>query len=181
LADNGIFVLAELGGEAGRLIREIQLEFDPKLAAMRGHPHVTITGSSGVGPVAPGTSVEELEAALAPIAATTAPLVLPFGLPARFMQTNVVMLPLDPNGPLRELHDRIARSGLSFARSRFTFSPHATLSLYPTLSSDALKRVLALRVDAPAELEGLSVYHTMDPQPARRLLVLPFADVTRGS
>jgi 2'-5' RNA ligase len=175
LGFNGIFVLAEVGGEAGRLIREIQLEFDPKLARTRGHPHVTMAGSSGVGPVSPDTSLKDLSAALAPIAAGTAPLVLEFGAPTRFMQTNIVVLPLDPNGPLRELHDRIARSGLSFARARFTFSPHATLSLYPTLSSEALKRVLAMRVEAPAELSGLSVYHTMDPQPAKKLLELEFA------
>ena len=93
------------------------------------------------------------------------------------MQTNIVVLPLDPNGPLRELHDKIARSGLSFARARFTFSPHATLSLYPTLSSEAFKRVLAMRVDAPAELSSLSVYHTMDPQPAKKLLELQFGTI----
>ncbi len=167
-------MLAEVGGEAGRLIREIQLEFDPKLARTRGHPHVTMAGSSGTGPVAPDTSVADLKAALAPITAATAPLVLEFGAPTRFMQTNIVVLPLDPNGPLRELHDRIARSGLSFARARFTFSPHATLSLYPTLSSEALKRVLAKRVDAPALLESLSVYHTMDPQPSKKLFELEF-------
>ena len=56
---------------------------------------------------------------------------LRFQAPVRFMQTNVVVLPLDPHGPIRELHDRIKASGLLHERPRFTFTPHVTLSFFP--------------------------------------------------
>ena len=124
---NGIFVLSEIGGPLGERIRDVQRRFDPKLAR-ETPPHVTLVGSSGVGPIVPSTPVERIRDALKPIADTTPVLELPFERPHRFMQTNIVVLPLDPHGPLRRLHDRIARSGLPFARAKFTFTPHATLS-----------------------------------------------------
>ena len=168
----GIFVLAELGGEAGVRIRELQERYDPKLAR-QSPPHVTLVGSSGVGPILPATPTERIREALAPIAASTSPLALPFERPHRFMSTNIVVLPLDPHGPLRALHERIARTGLTFARARFTFTPHATLSFYPTLSREALRELLAVRVDAPALVDRLTVYFTRDPQPAVKMLELP--------
>jgi 2'-5' RNA ligase len=171
--------LAELHGEASVQIREIQREFDPKLAANPTRPHVTVSGSSGVGPMAAGTSMAELRRALEPVAALTPAMELEFGKPTRFMQTNIVVLPLDPYGPLRLLHDRIATSGLHFERPRFTFSPHVTLSLYPTLPDDAVKRLLARRVELPALLLSISVYRTHDPSRSKKLLELPLAGPIR--
>jgi 2'-5' RNA ligase len=168
---NGIFIIAELGGEAGEAIRRINERYDPKLARYKP-PHVTITGSSGVGPIAASVTLDLLRDRLEPIVSTTEPMSLRFGRPLRFMQTQIVVLPLDPNGPLRKLHDRIASSGLPFQRARFTFSPHATLSLYPTLTKETEKELLALRIHEPAVIDKLTVYQTLDPQPSRRLLEL---------
>lgn len=170
-ASFGIFVLAELPGEAGARVRAIQQQYDPKLARLTP-PHVTLVGSSGVGAIPTDTPVERIRAALEPIASSTAPMSLPFGAPHRFMQTDIVSLPLDPNGPLRALHERIARSGLPFKRARFQFSPHCTLSFYPTLTPARERELLALRVEEPAVIERLSVYLTRDPQPSKLLLDL---------
>src|SRR5215217_2108853 len=170
---HGIFVLSELGGALGDRIREIQQRFDPKLARL-SPPHVTLAGSSGVGPIVPSTSADQIREALAPIAASTPPLTLPVQPPHRFMSTNIVVLPLDPHGPLRRLHDRIARSGLTFARAKFTFTPHATLSFYPSLPREAFRELLAMHFDEPVRLDRMTVYYTRDPQPAVKLLELPF-------
>lgn len=167
-ASFGIFVLAELPGEAGARVRAIQQQYDPKLARLTP-PHVTLVGSSGVGAIPTDTPVERIRAALEPIASATSPMALPFGAPHRFMQTDIVSLPLDPNGPLRALHERIATSGLPFKRARFQFSPHCTLSFYPTLTPARERELLALRVEAPAVIERLSVYLTRDPQPSKLL------------
>jgi len=167
----GIFVLAELGGAAGERIAEIQRRYDPKLAAS-STPHVTLVGSSGVGPIAPSTSAEELRGVLGPIAESTAPMSLALGAPMRFMQTEIVVLPLSPHGPLRTLHERIAGSGLRFDRARFSFSPHATLSFYPTLTPARRRELLSLRVAEPATVNRLTLYYTADPQPRVKLLEL---------
>lgn len=167
----GIYVVAELRGPAADRIREIQREFDPKLAAWLP-PHVTLVGSSGMGPIARDVSRAQLRAALEPIAATTPPLTLRFERPMRFMQTHIVVLPLDPHGPLRALHERIKRSGLPYAPPRFAFSPHATLSFYRELTPHTARRLLALKVDEPVTVDRLVVSLSNDPQPATRLLEL---------
>ena len=169
---DGIFLLAELKGPAGDRIREINERYDPRLARYKP-PHLSIAGSSGVGPIPPGTSIDELREKLEPITNSTPPLQLTFGRPHRFLQTGIIVLPLDHFGPLRELHDRIARSGLPFGRARYTFSPHCTLSLYATHSPEVEKEILRARIDEPFVIDAIQLYHTRDPQPSRLLLELP--------
>lgn len=169
---NGIFIIATLEGDAGEQIRAINERFDPRLARYKA-PHVTITGSSGVGPISSSVSTVELWEKLAPITSSTAPMTLLFGSPLRFMQTEIVVLPLDPHGRLRVFHDRLAGTGLPFGRARFTFSPHCTLTLYATLTPDAVRELLALRVNAPAVIDRVTVVQALDPQPSRILLELP--------
>jgi 2'-5' RNA ligase len=182
VAINAIFILAELHGAAGVRIREIQREFDPKLAAIPTLPHITVAGSSGVGPMVPTTTVDRIAEALSPIAADTPPMSLRFEPPHRFMQTNIIVLPLDPHGPLRVLHDRIATSGLTFEPARFAFTPHCTLSFYPTPDKAMLRRILSVRVEEPAVIDRIAVFHTMDPQPSRKLLELPLTGIApRGA
>jgi len=169
---NGLFIIAEIGGEAGRQIREVNEKYDPRLARYKG-PHVTITGSSGVGPISPSVSASELWDRLAPITSSTPTMNLQLLSPMRFMQSEIIVLPLDPHGPLRIFHDRIATSGLPFQRARFTFSPHCTLSLYPTLTRETERELLAVRITTPARIDRITVYQTLDPQPSKKLLDLP--------
>ncbi len=177
---NGIFIIAELGGEAGEQIKAINEQFDPRLARYKA-PHVTLTGSSGVGPIPASVTTMVLWEKLAPIASSKAPMTLRFGPPMRFMQTEIVVLPLDPHGELRVFHDRLAASGIPFGRARFTFSPHCTLSLYPTLTADATRELLNLRVHVPAVIDRIQVFQALDPQPSRKLLELPLTGGSEAS
>jgi 2'-5' RNA ligase len=170
----GIFVVCEVEGAAGRRIHALQRRFDPKLAAYLP-PHLTLVGSSGAGPIVADTPVEELRAYLAPIVASTPPLTLTFSPPMRFMQTDIVVLPLDPHGPLRELHERVTGSGLRFQRARFAFTPHVTLSFYRTLSPADRQELLAVRVAEPFVVNHLRCSLTDEPLPPRTLLTLPLA------
>jgi hypothetical protein len=167
-------MIAELGGEAGDRIREINEKYDPRLARYKA-PHLTITGSSGVGPIPASVTIDELRNKLGPICSDTAPLVLNFEAPMRFMQSEIVVLPLDPHGPLRIFHDRVASSGLPFQRARFTFSPHCTLSLYPTLTRETARELLAVRITSPVVIDRVTLYQTLDPQPSKKLLELPLS------
>ena len=174
---NGIFILAELPVEIADRVREINERYDLKLSRYRP-PHLTLTGSSGAGPIPPSVSVEEMRDKLEPITRDTAPITLSFQPPQRFMQTNIIVLPLDPHGPLRVLHDRIITSGLPFTRARYTFSPHSTLSLYQSLDEKAIRELLKTRIPEPFVISAIQLYHTRDPQPSRKLLELP---LTGGS
>lgn len=168
---SGIIILAELQGPVRERVHEIQRRFDPRLAAALP-PHVTITGSSGMGPISTRTTEEELRVALTPIVLETEPMTLSFLAPTRFMQTNVVVLPMDPHGPLRALHERIKTSGLTFERPRFTFTPHVTLSFFRELSADEVKALLALRITKPVTIDRIAAHRTVGIVNSRKLLEL---------
>jgi len=174
---NGVFILAELPGEIADRVRAINERYDPRLARYKP-PHITLTGSSGAGPIPPSVNVEEMRKKLEPIAAETAPITVSFREPQRFLQTDIIVLPIDPHGPLRMLHDRIVRSGLPFTRARYTFSPHCTLSLYQSLDPKSIRELLGTRIPEPFVINAIQLYHTRDPQPSRKLFELP---LTGGS
>ncbi len=173
-AKSGIFIIAPIEGPVGERIAALQAEHDPRILKL-GRPHVTIAGSSGVGPIAANTTIEELEAALRPIADATAPVTLWFAPPTRFMQTEIVVLPLDPHGPLRTLHERIKTSGLRAAPPRFFFTPHVTLSLYRELPKNVLNALLRQRFDEAVVVDRIEAHLTQDTGESRRLLTLPLA------
>jgi 2'-5' RNA ligase len=168
---SGIFVIAPIDGDVGARIAEVQAKYDPRLARL-GPPHITLAGSSGIGPIAADLAIDELRAGLAPIAETTAPITLRFGRPTRFMQTEIVVLPLDPHGPLRTLHERIKTSGLRAAPPRFFYTPHVTLSLYREQSPDALRELLRLRFDEPFTIDTIEAHLTRDTGESRELIRL---------
>jgi len=166
---SGIFILAPIRGPTGERIAEVQAEFDPKLARL-GPPHVTLAGSSGMGPILASTTPEELREHLAPITGRTPPIGIRFGAPTRFMQTEIVVLPLDPHGPLRALHEAIKTSGLKATAPRFYFTPHATLSLYREQPKDAMRALLAMRFDEPATIDTIECHLTKDTGESRELV-----------
>jgi 2'-5' RNA ligase len=168
---SGIFILVNLQGELADTIHAIQKRFDPRMANF-APPHFTLIGSSGAGPIAADTPLERLHEVLDPIAKTTAPLSLHFERPVRYMQTNTFALPLDPHGPLRALHDRVKRTGLSFAQSRHAFTPHVTLSHYRTPTDAEAKELLSMRVDEPFVVDHLVVSLTEVPNKPRELFEL---------
>ena len=84
-------------------------------------------------------------------------------------------------GTVVALHERIARSGLPFKQARFRFTPHCTLSFYPTLTSARERELLSLRVNAPAIIERLQVYLTRDPQPSKLLFDIALTGELMGS
>jgi len=167
----GIYVVAPLQPSLAALVGEVQARFDPKLARLMP-PHITIIGSSGAGPIAPATPIEELRSLLEPIASATPPLTLRIGHTVRFMQTDIIVLELNPHGPRRELHERIKHSGVTYARPRFAFTPHITLSFYRELDAAERRALLSFRVDGPAEVTEIECSLSDDPQPARHLLTL---------
>ena len=169
---SGIFILGELSGPVADQIQSIVELHDPKLARWR-RPHITLAGSSGLGPMAADTPVELMRERLEPVTSATAPIELVLEIPERFPATQIVVLPVSPRGPIRALHDKIGASGLHFARPRFAFSPHVTLNLSRTLTREALDALLAVRIAEPVTLDRLRLYYTSEPNVSRLLLELP--------
>jgi 2'-5' RNA ligase len=165
---NGIFITAELEGEQAARIRAIQERHDPRLAK-EFPPHVTLIGSSGAGPIAPGTPLEELKRAVLGVTERTAPIRVQFEPAMRFIGREIVVLPIDPHGPLRALHEGIKKSGVRFEIARWPFTPHCTLNYYATLTPERLKLLTAVRETEPWEITTLRVYHTRESERAKLL------------
>jgi 2'-5' RNA ligase len=174
MSTNGIFITAELTGPVCVQVRDLQRRFDPKLANELP-PHITLLGSSGAGPIAPDTPVATIRAALEPVGATMPPLHLAFQPPMRFIGRELVVLPVDPHGPVRTLHERLKTAGLPYAIARYPFTPHCTLSFYPQLTVEALRVLLAVRIEEPFLIDRLRVYHSRAPQAPVHLFDLPLA------
>ena len=168
----GIVVMSELRGEIAEWLLSIQRKYDPRLA-VELPPHVTITGSSGMGPISPSTSDVELRRALDTVARSTPPFAVRFKPPMRFMQSTVVVMTIDPNGPIRALHERIKSSGLAYEPPRFTFTPHCTLSFYPELDREKLRELLRVRFDEPVLIDSIQAYRTVTLTRTRKVLDLP--------
>lgn len=170
----GIIVMSELRGAVASRLREIQQRFDPRMVAELP-PHITIAGSSGMGPITPSTTDAELASAIGAAAKATAPFSVTLGLPMRFMQSLVVVMPIDPNGPIRALHERIKSSGLRFEAARFTFTPHATLSFYPELDRERLRELLRVRIEEPLTIDSVQAYRATDLTRTHKVLDLPLS------
>ena len=120
-----------------------------------------------------GVQTCALPISLGAIAADTAPIALRFGRPTKFMQTEIVVLPLDPHGPLRTLHERIKLSGLRSAPPRFFFTPHVTLSLYRELPKETLNALLREKFDELVVVDRIEAHLTQDTGESRLLVTMP--------
>lgn len=171
---SGIYVILPLAGPALDEVQAVQRRFDPRLAR-EWPPHATLAGSSGMGPISGDVDVGALRAAIETLAAAAQPVEEPFGGAVRFMQSNVVVLPLDPHGALRTMHEALKRSGIPYAPERFAFTPHVTLSFYPELDAARARQVLATRVASPARFEAIHVYRSFQNRTSRRLFTVSLA------
>lgn len=172
---SGIYIILPLAGPLAEQVLAVQRTYDPRLS--RGWPpHLTLVGSSGMGPVDGDYPVPQLREVLAPIARETPPLELPFAPTTRFMQTNVVVLPLDPHGPLRALHERLRASGIPHSPPRFAFTPHVTLSFYPELTAARARELLSFRVREPARFDTMMVYRSYQNRTSALLMTLALGE-----
>jgi 2'-5' RNA ligase len=126
-----------------------------------------------MGPMSPAISDASLRAALEPVAAETASFTVTLQPPMRFMQSTVVVMTIDPNGPIRALHERIKSAGLSYEAPRFTFTPHVTLSFYPELPRDRLAELLRVRIDDVVTVDSIQAYRAVSLTRTQKVLDLP--------
>lgn len=119
---------------------------------------ITVAGSSGVGPVAPGQDAEAVFAELARIASETPPIEVSFGPVIRFPGTDIFVLTVEDERPFRALHERIAGSAMRFQPTPFDYTPHCTLRSRSSVSDAEAAELLALRILGRFIIDTLSVY-----------------------
>ena len=137
-------------------------------------PHVTITGSSGIGPISPRRPTKNCATRSRRSPPRRAPFTVRFDPPMRFMQSTVVVMAIDPNGPIRALHERIKSSGLSYEQPRFTFTPHCHAQLLSRAgaASDSVS-CFAFASTNPSSIDSIQAYRAVDLTRTQKVLDLP--------
>ena len=131
---------------------------------------ITITGSSGLGHLVPGQSMEIVASEIDRIAAHFAPFSASFDKVERFPDTEIYYLTLSDPAPFRNIHEAFAGSAIGFRECPYPFQPHCTLKLRSTPSDSELLELLFL--DTPKEpfsLSALSLYALPDIRTCERL------------
>jgi 2'-5' RNA ligase len=119
---------------------------------------VTVVGSSGVGCFTPGSVAAYVLGALDRIAGDTRPIQTSLDGVHRFPQTDIFVFLFTDKDEIRQLHERIAGSGLSFLPNPWPFEPHVTLRSRSPVTDDEAASLLAERIPEPFKLDQLSVY-----------------------
>ena len=169
IAEQTYAVLDLPGPVADRILEIRRRHRDDFRAALPAE--VTLVGSGGVGCFAVGQPAHRVFKLLDLIAAETPPIEAALSQVDRFPNTDVFAFRLVPESPLRELHKRIAQSGLAFDPSPFPVGPHVTLRSRSPVSEDEAQSVLAERIERSFVLGELSVYR-LERDPARQLPVI---------
>ncbi len=127
---------------------------------------ITVAGSGGVGCFAEDEDPDRAWQILADIAASTPPIHASFGEVMRFPNTDLFVLRLIDEEPIRAFHERIAGSGIRFDSSRFPYTPHGTLRGRSPVTDDDVEALFTERISDRFTLDRLSVYRLeLHPSP----------------
>ncbi len=154
---------------AGRILEIRRRHRDDFRAALPAE--VTLVGSGGVGCFAVGQPAQRVFDVLDEIAAETSPIKAALDQVERFPNTDIFAFRFADESRLRELHGRIAQSGLAFEPNRFPFGPHVTLRSRSPVSDVEAQSVLAERIERSFLLRDLSIYR-LERDPAGQVPVI---------
>jgi 2'-5' RNA ligase len=159
------FVVAELPGAVAEWVREMRGRFEPGIAHLPAE--ITLAGSSGVGPIAPGQSVDSVQRMLAKALAGRLPFKARFTGIGNFPGTEIFFAAPEP-GPFNSLHAAVVASGIAFGPSRFSYNPHCSLKGFTPLKPGQREAIESVAVPSePFTISTVSVYEMAGMQPTR--------------
>lgn len=119
------YVVLEIPNPVAAQVLALRRRYDARLADFPAE--ITITGSSGLGPLVAGQSETRVFNRLQALAETALPLVSRFIKIRRFASGPVIWLQPADAAPFMALHQALADSNLVFHPHRFAYTPHCSL------------------------------------------------------
>jgi len=104
---------------------------------------ITLAGSSGVGPIPPGTDLSLIERHLDGILPGIAPFRARFSAIRAFPGTSIFHLEPFDRSPFDHLHQELRASGIPFSGIRWPYNPHCTARGGEPLAADAAVELAA--------------------------------------
>src|SRR5664280_1054997 len=136
------FVVVELPHHIAAWVRETRLAFEPAISHMPAE--ITLAGSSGVGPISAGQSIESIRSKLEAALAGRVPFQARLTGIGNFPGTDIFFASPEPE-PFVALHRAIVSSGIAFGSSAFSYCPHCSLKGFTALSPGQRDEGLRLR------------------------------------
>ena len=168
IPDMPAYIVLDIPSVMAGWVRSIRAKFDPERSTMPAE--ITVTGSSGLGHLVPGQSLDDVASEIDRIAARFAPFSAVFDKVERFPDTEIYYLTLKDPAPFREIHKAFAESAIGFQENPYPFEPHCTLKLRSTPSDSELLELLFLETPKePFTLSSLSLYALPDVRTCERL------------
>ena len=159
------YIVLEISSPVREVIQSIRDAL--ATAAARLPVEITVAGSSGVGPIQPGTDKNETETALRSALAGAKPFRVRFQEIRRFPNTNIFYLAPEDRQPFDKIHELLKRSGINFGPNPWPYNPHCTLRGGPMSVRTSAEDILKLSF--PREefvIDTLSIYE-FDPHNAK--------------
>ena len=120
---------------------------------------ITVAGSSGVGPIPPGTDRLKTEVILKSVLPHIKSFRMRFQEIRRFPNTNTFFLTPEDRQPFDNIHGILKASGITFDPIPWPYNPHCTLRAGPMTGEDSLEKILGLSFPKGAFLmDTLSIY-----------------------
>jgi 2'-5' RNA ligase len=158
------FVVAELPDPIAAWVRATRLTFEPAIAHLPAE--ITLAGSSGVGPISVGQSVDSIREKLEAAIAGRLPFEARFTGVGSFPGTEIFFAAPE-SAPFVALHRAIVNSGIAFGPSAFAYSPHCSLKGATPLGPGQREALAALSVPAaPFTIRAVSVYEVESMRPS---------------
>lgn len=159
------YVIAELEGEVCHVVTDCRRKFNPQ--AVDWPVDITIAGSSGVGPVSIGQSLESVVEKLSPIFKMSERFTFDFLSVRNFPNSGVYYFE-----PERErfdsLHELAINCDVKFEANRFSYNPHCTLRFGSTADAGVEKYLYSLKPPKVVNVKCFSIYQ-VNQYEAKRL------------
>ena len=157
------FVVADLPTHIAAWVRATRLAFEPTISHLPAE--ITLAGSSGVGPIAAGQSIESTRSKLVTALAGRLPFEARFDGIGNFPGTDIFFASPEPE-PFIALHLAIVNSGVTFGSSAFAYRPHCSVKGLTALRPGQREALNTLSVPAePFTIHTVSVYEMDRMQP----------------
>jgi 2'-5' RNA ligase len=138
ILDNNSYIIAEIEDPAMTEILNLRKKYDNVTAQLP--VEITLAGSSGVGPISPGQSIDSIINQIDRILDSVTPFTFTFKDFNRFENTKIFFLEPSDRKEFDKLHSCFSESSIAFSHIPFPYNPHCTIqSSHGLLSEDQIE------------------------------------------
>ena len=121
-------IVLEIPEPMATKVRRYRMLFDKERCALP--TEITLTGSSGVGPISLGQDLEDVFSLIDSVSAKFEPFDAYFDNVEAFNSSDTYFLSFRNPEPFKRLHRAFAESGILFDPTPYPFTPHCTIKLH---------------------------------------------------